>query len=116
MTDRFSPVQETHADSRKAVRVAALAVLGLCVAGALAIPTAASPRLVDRSIFYEQFAKIEAPGLAIVAAFACAVLLLLRSAPEERDADEPWYVDPRAIWVLALVVLAVSLAGTYAVF
>jgi hypothetical protein len=73
---------EARDDARRAIRLAAILTLVLCVAGAIGIRLVAKYGLWRRGLFYEQFAAIEAPGIAIVAAFAIAVLVLLARPPE----------------------------------
>jgi hypothetical protein len=108
------------AAARRGVGLSSIVVLLLVVAATVAI------RLIDRhwlsrnSLFYEQFATIEPAGLAILAAFAIAVLILLRRPPsvaEPLETAPGWLSDTtRSRVAIVLGVLIATAVGTHLVF
>src|SRR4051812_31385147 len=77
--------------ARRAVRLSAVVVLLLVTAGGFAIYLIRRGSLERNSMFYEQFAAIEWPGLALLAAFAIAVLVLLRrDSIDSVDSTPKW--------------------------
>jgi len=109
---------------RSAVGLAALVTLTCALSGAIAIPLVARFGLARLSIFYEQFARIEPPALALVGVFAIAALIALRNKATGSTAisASAWETDgfaaslwPRG-WFVALAVLVVTVAGTDLIF
>jgi hypothetical protein len=106
--------QET---ARRAVRMAGLGVLGLVIAGLLAIPRAGSSRFVAYSLFFEQFARIEMWPLLLVAAFTVVLVVAAsRSADVESHELPVWTYRPWIIALLAIGVVAVTYAGVVLIF
>jgi hypothetical protein len=68
------------AAAAKAVRLAAVVVAVIVVAGLAAIPVANAPEYRHYSLFYEQFVRIEWPGLLLCGAFAIWVIIKSRSS------------------------------------
>lgn len=105
---------------RRAIGLSSVVVLLLVATAATVIRIIGQQELWRNSLFYEQFAAIEPSGLAILAAFAVALLVLLRFQPPAADRVEPapaWLNDTmRTRVVLVLGVLIVTALGTYLVF
>ena len=87
-------------EARRAVRLASILVLVLCVAGIVGVRVIAKYELWRRSIFYEQFAAIEPPAIAILAVFAIIVLVLATRAPAVDSIGDPGETFPLAEPVL----------------
>jgi hypothetical protein len=117
-------LDEVNAD-RRAVRLASIATLTLMVCGAIAIPSVKSLSLRYYSLFYEQYAAIEGPALAIVAVFAIATLVLLATSRTgsvaASTAEVASVVTPQErirlyAWLLAIAAFVVSVVGTDVIF
>jgi hypothetical protein len=94
-------------------------VLVLCIAGVVGMKVIAKRELWRQSLFYDQFVAIEPSGIAIIAAFAFAVLALLtKPAAEDKEAMQPaWLRDTTAArWTVILGVLLITVLGTHLVF
>ncbi len=105
--------------ARAAIRLACFGTLGIIGAGLLAIPVVDNVQYTMYSLFFEQYVKIEAPALLLVAAFAAVVLLTLRTAAGDSDIprDVPqWEFKQWRIALLALALLVVVYAGIRLVF
>jgi hypothetical protein len=102
-------------DARKAVRLACITTLAICLAGLLAVPVAGTPQYVMYSLFFDQFAKIELWPLLLPVAFAIATLVALRRRRDDSQVTTSSYSRARTV-VLAAVVAVVALAGARLVF
>ena len=94
-------------------------VLVLCIAGIVGMKAIARRELWRVSLFYDQFVAIEPPGIAILAIFAFAVLVLLTRPAADDDADPipRWLRDTSPTrWAIILGVIVVTVAGTHLVF
>jgi hypothetical protein len=110
-----------RADAVRTLRIAALATITVVVAGALAIPVVLRDNLKEKSLFYEQFARIEGPALALVALFAIATLVFTRSDSSDRGAFTPVVADPQRLsrivkWFAIAFAFVVVLVGFFLVF
>jgi hypothetical protein len=107
------------ADAVRAVRTGAFATLAVLAGGALAIPVVNRMDLKFVSLFYEQFAEMEAPAFAVVALFAGVVLFALWRSRQAGDvppaAPARSRLMPAAV-CMALATVAVCAIGFVVVF
>lgn len=107
--------------ARREVILACGAVLVLLGAGILATAAATKHELKYWSLFFDQFAAMEPPAMAIVALFTVAVLLVAvlsrRDEHDERDVLDERFTWPRwALPVLAAAVGLIVVTGLLVVF
>ena len=115
----ISEPSEEVRQARRAVGLSAIVILLLGAAGMFAVPVIKRGWLERKSLFYQQFAAFEPAGMAILAVFAVAVLLMLRQRPQRDEIVESpaWLTDSLRTRVLIVVgVLAVSVVGAQLVF
>jgi hypothetical protein len=121
MSQRAVPWSEDRGSARRALFIAAASASTIVLAGALAIPAVAKHQLKHRSLFYEQFARIEAPALAIIALFAIVVVVLAVASQEPAAAEtaaaaRPQRIPASALWLVMLFSGAIIAAGYVFVF
>src|SRR5476651_626503 len=90
-------MSEARTAPQRTLRVAALAALTVVVAGALTIPIVIRDDLKETSLFYEQFARIEGPALALVAIFAIATLIVTFNRVDDRETAAAAVADSRRV-------------------
>lgn len=107
---------EARDEARRALRLACLAVIGICGAGLIAVQGVGTIRYAVWSLFFEQFAAIERVPLLLVAGFACITLFALARPRDDRLALPQVEYRRWIIALLAAFVVAVALAGIRWVF
>lgn len=99
-------------EARRSVRLACLAVLGVCGAGLLAIPRVSTIEFTAWSLFFEQYARIEFWPLTLVAVFAMVTLVTAartHAGPGELAQLQyrPWLVATAAALVTLIALLGI---------
>src|SRR4051812_16111249 len=109
---------DEHEAGVRAIRLAAALTLAVCAAGVLGIQAVNKLGLWMTSLFYEQFVSIEPPSIALLALFTAAVFMATRTVARDGDPSQAlWISLIRWTPLLApLLVLAVTVVGTYVVF
>ncbi|MDB4876524.1 MAG: hypothetical protein JWM41_2970 [Gemmatimonadetes bacterium] len=110
------PIDSDREAARRAVRLAAVCVLGVVAAGLIAIPRISMRDYIGFSLFFEQFVRIEPAPLCLVAGFAVVVLLCTRQLGSvDVELSQPRY-RPWVIALGSLLVAAVVWGGITLVF
>jgi hypothetical protein len=115
----FAALRLPQDDTRRTLRLAALCTIIIALAGGLAVFIIPRGFLSYRSLFYEQFARLESPHLFLMALFATAALLLARGpemAPVESLDQPSTRTVGRAYWLAVAFATLVIIVGFRAAF